>query len=169
MVWDALNIAVALMSLCFATLLWYRTIISRNPVVDLVPEKANASGDMLVVCLRVRNPDDHSVILHSLRFRSPPRKETSVQILEDQGARDHLARELRESQLGHDDTALLDVMVPPHDEISIRLTFAVLDRPLKMHLRWSRQSHVVFPWWPKRVKRSAKQLRLMTQAATGVL
>lgn len=168
MFWNAINTAIALLSLFIAAALWYRTLVAEHPIVDLVPRAAGSDSKLLEIDLQVRNLGERALILHDLIFSSPPRSDISVTVINDESLQQVITRSMIE-QRRSDDVAELGLVVQPHSISVIRITLPDLDRWLDFRIRWSKQTPVVFPWLPLRVKRTPVQLRQLADAADAAL
>lgn len=169
MLWNAINSVVAVLSLGIAAALWYRSVVAENLITDLIPSESGQDGKLFVLALRVRNPGRHALILHSVRFTSPPRADVGITFTGDGGVREDIAKAMRELNRPTRDTAVVDRVVPAGGEVIIAVTLPDLTRPLSARLCWSKQTPIVFPWRPIRVRRSVAQLHEMAAAADAVL
>lgn len=169
MLWNAINSVVAVLSLGIAAALWYRSVVAENPVADLIPSESGQDAKPFVLVLRVRNPGRHALILHNVRFASPPRADVGITVKGDRGVREDIVKAMRELNRPTRDMAVVDRVVPAGGEVIITVTLPDLTRPLSAWLYWSKQAPIVFPWRPTRVRRSVAQLHEMAAAADSVL
>ena len=168
MIWNVINTVIALLSLSVAIALWFRTVLAEHPIVDFVPRAAGTDGNLLEIDLQVRNPGERVLILHDLAFSSPPRAEVGVTMMDDSNVREVIRRSLNEQRKG-DQIAELGLLIQPRHVSVIRITLPDMNRSVDFRIRWSKQTPILFPWWPQRVRRTPKQLRQMATAAGAAL
>lgn len=168
MSWDLLHWIVSVLSLTLAVLLWYRTIVSENPVIDIVPIEVNPDGDTLQLEMRVRNPGRHALIIHGLIFRSPERSEVGISLTNDRSTGDDVQRLICESDQDNKNLAIIDEIVEPSKEFAIYLTLPELNRSLNAQLIWTKQTPIIFPWKPSRIRRTPAELKRLASAAPSI-
>lgn len=164
MTWNIINSIVAVLSLILSGMLWYRTIMAENVQVDLIPAEFSADGKLLVLYLRVKNPGRHAMILHEIAVKSPPKDELLVASA-GQDVRGVVDRVMKEQK--RPGIVILNTVLEPAAQQIVQITLPDLDRSLDIQLRWSKQSPVVFPWRPKRIHRTSRELRQLADAASG--
>ncbi len=170
MTWEAVSVGIATLSMIISGALWYRTVVSENPVIDIPNVKSSPDRDMLELCLRVRNPGRHALNLRRLVFWSPPRTDVGVTIRDVDGtARYDVGNSRKEHTAGKRRGAILDCVVEPGEEVTVEVTLPDLDRRLIAWLYWSKLTPVVFPWCPKLIVRSPNALGQLAKTAREVI
>jgi hypothetical protein len=164
-IWNLINTLLAGFSLGVAVTLWHRTVVAETPVVD-TPE-AEHEGPACILHLRIRNPGRHTLMLETLRFRSPARSEVCVYVRGERGVRTELDCVRRQQQLAAPDVALLDWLVEPGGEAVFELTLHDLEQPLDASLHWAKHTPVILPSRPTRVRRTREQLSHLADARGG--